>query len=84
MNAGDIRNKLNSGSGRAQTLAADKARTPEDKITELYLRAYARPPRTEELATAIAYLNEPRTDAAGKPVPAATATQENFKDLLWP
>ena len=83
MNAGDIRGKLNSGSGRAQTLAVDNARTPEDKISELYLRAFARPPRPEELTTAIAYLNEPRIDAAGKPVAASAAIPENFKDLLW-
>ena len=83
MNAGDIRGKLNSGSGRAQTLAADTARTPEDKISELYLRAFARPPRPEELATAVAYLNEPRTDAAGKPTAPTAAMPENFKDLLW-
>ena len=83
MNAGDIRGKLNHGSGRAQTLAADNARKPEEKITELYMRAYARPPRSEELATAVAYVNEPRTDPAGKPIPANVAAQESFKDLLW-
>ncbi len=83
MNAGDIRGKLNSAAGRAVSLANDTARTPEDKLNEIYMRAFARPPRAEELATAIAYLNEPRTDGAGKPIAPATAAQENFKDLLW-
>lgn len=83
MNAGDIRGKLNSGGGRAQAMAADNVRSLEEKITELYLRAFARPPRTTELSAAIAYMNEPRTDAAGQPIAAATAMPDNFKDLLW-
>lgn len=83
MNAGDIRGKLNGGGGRAQTMATDNARSSEDKITELYLRAFARPPRAEELATAVAFLNEPRTDAAGNAIAPAAAAPENFKDLLW-
>jgi hypothetical protein len=83
MNAGDIRGKLNNSSGRAQRLAATTDRTLEDKVNEIYLCAFARKARAEELATAIAYLNEPRTDAAGQPIDPGQAAQENFKDLLW-
>ncbi len=72
MNAGDIRGKLNNNNGLALKLAADKARSTEAKITELYLRAFARPPRPDELATAVAHVNEPGTDP-----------NENYKDLLW-
>ncbi len=83
MNANDIRGKLNNGGGRAIKMAGDKNRKLEDKVSELYLRAFARAPRADELATAVAYLSESRVDANGKPVAEATAIQENFKDLLW-
>ncbi len=73
MNAGDVRAKLNSP--EVQKLASDTSRSIEDKVTEIYLRAFARPPRAEELTTAIAYLNEPRNNAPAIP--------ENMKDLLW-
>jgi hypothetical protein len=82
MNAGDIKGKLSSGNGRAELLA--KSDKPiEDRITELYRVALARTPSSEELATAVAYLNEPRLDAQGKPVDPARALRENLHDLLW-
>ena len=45
--------------------------------------AFAREPRPDEVRTAVAYLTEPRTTAAGKPVDPPTAVRENFQDLLW-
>jgi hypothetical protein len=45
--------------------------------------AFAREPRPDELQTAVAYLAEPRTTAAGKPVDPQTAARENLQDLLW-
>ncbi|MCC6509272.1 MAG: DUF1549 domain-containing protein [Pirellulaceae bacterium] len=83
MNAADVKGKLGVAGGRAQRLASETTRPIEERIGELYLAAFARKPKPEELATAVAYINEPRTDTAGKPVAAATATQENFKDLIW-
>lgn len=82
INAPDIRGKLASGSGRVERLAKD-ARPFEARVKELYLAAFAREPRAEELKTALDYLNEPITDAAGKPVDPALAARENFQDLLW-
>lgn len=82
INASDIRGKLAHPQGRAEKLAKD-ARSTEAKITELYLLAFAREPRSEELKTALGYLNEPRVNAAGQKLDAQRATRENFQDLLW-
>ncbi|MDA0809191.1 MAG: DUF1549 and DUF1553 domain-containing protein [Planctomycetota bacterium] len=82
INSSEIKSKLAVGGGRAARLAT--AEIPdEDKVTELYLAAFSRKPRTDELATAIAYLNEPLTDAAGKPIAKNTAARGNFQDLIW-
>lgn len=71
MNAGDIKGKLASPTGRAERLAKD-TRPPEERIKELYLAAFAREPRPDELKTALDYLAEP-----------GTAANANFQDLIW-
>lgn len=82
MNAGDIKAKLSNQNGRAGTLAkSDKL--PELKVRELYIAAFAREPRADELKVAVEYLAEPRLDAAGKPIDPQRASQENFQDLIW-
>ena len=82
INAADVRGKLGHPAGRAQKLAADP-RPAEAKVRELYRVAFAREPRPDEVRTAVAYLTEPRTTAAGKPVDPPTADRENLQDLLW-
>ena len=44
----------------------------EAKVRELYLAAFSREPRSQELKIAIDYLNEPGTDA-----------NANYQDLIW-
>ena len=82
INASDIRIKLAHAEGRAERLAKDP-RPAEDKIKELYLVAFAREPRPDELKAALGYLTETRVNAAGQKVDAQTAARENFQDLLW-
>ena len=82
INAADIKGKLASPTGRAQRLATSKE-PREARVRELYLAAFAREPREAELKTALAYLTEPRLDAAGKPIDAARADRENLQDLVW-
>jgi hypothetical protein len=82
INSSEIKSKLTAGGGRAARLATADV-SDEDKISELYLAAFSREPRPEELATAIAYLNEPLTDAAGRPIAKATSARGNFQDLIW-
>ncbi|MEZ6032386.1 MAG: DUF1549 and DUF1553 domain-containing protein [Planctomycetaceae bacterium] len=82
MNAGDIKAKLATIGGRAERLA--KSELPAaDRIRELYMVAFSREPRDDELKVAVAYLNEPRVDVAGNPVDAQQANTENFQDLIW-
>lgn len=82
INASDIRGKLAHANGRAEQLAKD-ARPAEAKVKELYLLAFAREPRTDELKAALSYLADPRVNAAGQKLDAQKATRENFQDLLW-
>lgn len=82
INSSGIKSKLAAGKGRAALLMTSKS-SAEEKITELYLAAFARPPRPDELKTAIAYLNEPLLDAAGKPIDKNKAARQNFQDLIW-
>jgi hypothetical protein len=82
MNAADIKGKLATGSGRADLLSkSDKP--PEDRIRELYMVAFSREPKAEELKVAVDYLAEPLLDSAGNPVDAQRANQEKFQDLIW-
>ncbi|AMV18805.1 DUF1549 and DUF1553 domain-containing protein [Planctomyces sp. SH-PL14] len=82
LNAADIKGKLASPTGRAQKLAKEM-RPNEEKVQELYLAAFSRAPRSDELKTALDYLAEPRVDKDGKPVDPAKAANENFQDLVW-
>lgn len=83
INANDIRQKLaNQSTGRAQRLAKDK-RPNKEKIDELYLAAFGRQPRADELQTALSYLTEPRVNAQGKPMDLQKAAFENYQDLIW-
>lgn len=82
LNAADVKAKLATSNGRADRLAKDE-RPAAAKISELYVAAFAREPRADELQVALDYLAEARTDAAGKPLDVAAAARENFQDLLW-
>lgn len=82
INAGDIKGKLAYGGGRAERLAKD-TRPVEDRVRELYFAAFSRPPRPEELQTAVSFLGELPVDSEGKPVDTARGQIENYQDLLW-
>lgn len=82
INAPDIKAKLSSPTGRAERLMKDP-RPVEEKVRELYLAAFCREPRPQELKTAVEYLTEPGTAADGSPVDVQKSTRENFQDLIW-
>ncbi len=82
LNAADIKAKLGNPNGRAVRIAKDD-RTPEAKVRELYLAAFSRQPRPDELKTSLDYLTEPRTDADGKTIDPQKAAADNFQDLIW-
>ncbi len=76
LNSADIKGKLSVANGRAEQLAKDP-RTVEERVRELYLAAYARPPADNELVTAVEFLTIAEN---GTTVPA---TREGFEDLIW-
>lgn len=82
INSGEIKSKLATAGGRAARLAASED-SPEDRITELYLTAFSRKPRPDELQTAMDYLAEAPLDAAGQPMDQKKAALQNFQDLIW-
>ncbi|MEO2020104.1 MAG: DUF1549 and DUF1553 domain-containing protein [Fuerstiella sp.] len=82
INSSEIKSKLATADGRAARLAKSDA-SAEEKIEQLYQAAFFRKPQHSELQTALAYLNEPRTDADGKPIEEKKAARENFQDLIW-
>ncbi|MCA8997115.1 MAG: DUF1553 domain-containing protein [Planctomycetaceae bacterium] len=82
INSNEVKGKLAFGNGRAQRLAKSDAAV-EERIRELYLVAFSREPRSEELEAATAYLNEPVLNAEGQPMDPNKATQQNWQDLVW-
>jgi hypothetical protein len=82
INSDEMRSKLASPTGRAERLAKED-RPPEAKVRELYLAAFSREPRADELKHAIDYLTEPRTNADGTPMDPQQLARENFQDLIW-
>ena len=74
--------KLATSGGRAARLSASDA-PDEEKLEEIYLAAFARKPRADELQTAIDYLNEELLDAAGNPISKQQAANENYRDIIW-
>ena len=82
INSQEIKSKLAAANGRAKRLAQD-SRPVEEKITELYLVAFARKPRPDELNTALEYLNEPLLDSDGQSIDEKEAAIQNYQDLIW-
>ena len=82
INADDIKGKLAHPNGRAQKLATSEG-PPEAKVRELYLAAFSREPKPEELQTILAYLAEVPQGADGKPMDSPQALRENYQDLIW-
>lgn len=66
----ELNNKLKDKGGRAAQLAADPRPMPE-KVKEIYLWVYARPPAPEELQTVERFLN------------AGGNRKEAYEDVLW-
>jgi len=82
MNGSDIKAKLKTSKGRADTLSRDK-RPAKEKVSELYQAAFAREPLEKELKIALDYLEEPISDKNGNLIKGATADRQKFEDLLW-
>lgn len=82
MNASDVKAKLTASNGRAEQLSKGDKPEPQ-RIREIYLAAFSREPAPEEVGIAENYLNQPRTDAQGKPLDSLRARRQGYEDLLW-
>ena len=82
INASDIKSKLANPNGRAERLAKG-GKPAEEKVRELYLAAFSREPRPEELKTALDFLAQLQLDAQGKSINSSKMGRENFQDLIW-
>ena len=70
LNSKDIHNKMTSGI--AKKLTPDK-RSHEEKITELYYRAFSRPPVSDEMKVALAHIKKADPKKS----------QEAYEDIVW-
>ena len=77
----ELHNKLKDRSSRAARLATDP-RPVVEKVQELYLLVYSRPPTVEELVLASSFLTKPPAADAPKQ-PGTNTKQWPYEDLLW-
>lgn len=82
LNAQDIQQKLTASDGRAALLTKGEKPEPE-KLRDLYLAAFSREPRADEIKLAEAHLAKPRVDADGKPLDSQAAKRQGYEDILW-
>jgi len=83
LNAKEIQDKLAADTGRAALLAADNNRAEDEKITELYFRAFAREPDEKELSSARSYLEKkPVTSKDGK-ADGPPNKRPAYEDIIW-
>jgi hypothetical protein len=82
LNSAEMQGKLATANGRAARLAAGEVPV-EERIAQLYMAAFARLPRADELQTASEYFGPPPLDAEGKPLQGPQAVQQNARDLVW-
>lgn len=82
INSAEIRGKLRAGQSRASKLSSSD-NTPQECVSELYKVAFSREPTTEEMDSAVSYLNEEITNGDGKPMSPAASRKQNLQDLVW-
>ncbi|MDR3639021.1 MAG: DUF1553 domain-containing protein [Isosphaeraceae bacterium] len=70
-NSTEVRGKLSSHTGRAAVLAADKGRSPEAKVREIYMLAYSRAPSSRQLDLALRHLSKAKDEKTA------------LEDILW-
>ncbi len=89
LNAKDIQDRLAADNGRAARLAADATRTDTEKLSELYLQAFGREPRPDELKLAGEYVatkvgaSKEGKDVAETEANRLKARRQAYEDTLW-
>jgi hypothetical protein len=79
----DMQNKL-SGSGVVKAFVNDTKRSDDDKLRELYLRAFSRAPLDDELKSVLEYLARKKEAAPADDAKAQEdARRAAWEDVLW-
>lgn len=81
LNSKELQDKLGSDQGRAARLALDEKRTEDEKISELYLLAFSRAPKPDELSFAKSYIDRKVAAAEGKN--PGTLKRQAYEDIVW-
>lgn len=80
LNSTDMQGRLQNGNGRGALLARDAERPAEEKVTELYYWAFARPPKPEELKFVVDHVTaEPNKQLAWEDVIWAMFNAKEFQ-----
>jgi hypothetical protein len=72
LNSSDIQGKLTAASGSAAKLAGDESRSDDEKIRDLYLLAFSRPPTSDETSIALAHVKKNAADP-----------KRAYEDIVW-
>ena len=75
VNSDETRAKLTADRGRPALLLRDRSRSDQDRVDELFLRAYSRFPTAEDASIAMGHLNTGKADRE--------TTQRVYEDLVW-
>lgn len=71
LNSVDIQGRIGRGDGRAARLARDEGRSDAEKVAEVYLEAFSRLPRQEELDVVLHHIS------------TQPNKQQAYEDLIW-
>jgi hypothetical protein len=82
LSSAEIHGKLKQTTSRAGQLAADPRPVPE-KVEEIFLWVYARPPSAEERKVAEEFLSQPPPPPPPGLTPRPPTGQWHYEDLLW-
>lgn len=88
LNSKNIQDKLAADTGMAARLVNDRGRSHEEKISELYLKAFSRFPSASELQTALDYLNRKQLTALSatsdrSAIDTKPAERIAYEDIIW-
>lgn len=82
LNSKDIQKKLSNDDGRAALLAKDDKRSDDQKVRELYFRAFSREPVAGEYGVAKSYI-EKKSNHAGNDADPLAGKREAYEDIVW-
>ena len=74
LNSKDVQEKLTHDKGAAALLAADAKTSDDDKLKQLYLAAFSRPPTESEIAVAKGHLERAKDDKTKR---------HAYEDMVW-